>query len=60
MDRILDDSSILWKHPGATDEQSESLVQEVLTEDRLRGVALVAVNPKPEHEPIFAYVVLAK
>jgi hypothetical protein len=44
----------LWQHPGVTNKQRESLVQEVFNKISIDGDALVTVEPKPEYAPLFA------
>ena len=53
--QLLSDLPALWKHPGTTDKQRESLLAEVFDETRIRGHVLVAVKPKPRYQPLFAY-----
>ena len=55
--QLLSDFSSLWKQPAITDEQRELLIKEVFEETRLRGNALVSIKPKPEYQPLFAYIV---
>ena len=45
----------LWEHPGVTQEQRRELAREVFDEIRLRDGKLVAVKPRPEYAPLFAY-----
>ncbi len=54
---LLSDLPSLWTHRGVSDEQRESLIKEVFQEMRLRGNFLVAIKPKPEYQPLFAYIV---
>lgn len=55
--QLLADLPALWSHPGVTDEQREALVREMFEQVRLRGSDLVAIEPKPEYQPLFAYIV---
>ena len=55
--QLLNDMPALWSHPGVTDEQREALVREMFEQVRLRGTDLVAIEPKPEYQPLFAYSV---
>ncbi len=55
--QLLSDLRSLWEHPGVTDEQRESLIKEVFEEMRLRGSNLVSIKPKPQYQPLFAYIV---
>ena len=55
--QLLSDFSSLWKQPAITDEQRELLIKEVFEETRLRGNTLVSIKPKPEYQPLFAYIV---
>ena len=52
---LLQNLPALWKHPGVTQDQRRELVREVFDEIRLRGGKLVAVKPRPEYVPLFAY-----
>ena len=51
----MSDLHALWEHPGTTDKQRESLIAQVFDETRIRGRVLVAVKPKPQYQPLFAY-----
>ena len=44
-----------WEHPGVTQEQRRELARKVFDEIRLRNGNLVAVKPRPEYAPLFAY-----
>ena len=55
--QLLTDLPALWSHPGVTDEQRECLVREIFEQVRLRGRNLVAVEPKPQYQPLFACIV---
>jgi site-specific DNA recombinase len=52
--QLLNEMPVLWQHPGVTNKQRESLVQEVFNKISIDGEALVAVEPRPEYAPIFA------
>ena len=52
--QLLNDMPALWQHPGVTNKQRESLVQEVFNKISIDGEALVAVEPNPEYAPLFA------
>ena len=45
----------MWKHPGVTQVQRRDLAREVFDEIRLRDGKLVAVKPKAQYAPLFAY-----
>ncbi len=47
----------LWQHPGVDDHQREEFLREVFMSVRLEGGQLVAVEPNPLYQPIFAYAV---
>ncbi|MFQ5861430.1 MAG: recombinase family protein [Dehalococcoidia bacterium] len=51
----LRDLPALWQHPGVTPEQRRELAREVFQEVRLREGELVAVTPRPDYAPLFAY-----
>jgi len=51
----LKDLPALWEHSGVTPEQRRELAREVFEEVRIRDGQLVAVKPKPQYEPLFAY-----
>jgi hypothetical protein len=55
--QLLADLPALWRHPGVTDEQRERLVAEMFEQVRLRGKNLVAIEPKPQYQPLFACIV---
>ena len=55
--QLLSDFSSCWEQPAVTDEQREALINEVFEETRLRGPNLVAIKPKSEYQPLFAYIV---
>jgi len=52
--QLLNEMPALWQHPGVTNKQRESLVQEVFNKISIDGDALVTVEPKPEYAPLFA------
>ena len=52
---LLRDMPALWQHPGVTPEQQRDLAREVFQELRLKEGRLVAVTPRPEYAPLFAY-----
>ncbi len=47
----------LWEHPGTSDQQREELVKQLLTEAKVHGTDLVAIEPQPAYRPLFAYIV---
>ena len=49
-----------WQHPGVTPEQRRDLAREVSRELRLREGRMVAITPRPEYAPLFAYIVWAQ
>ena len=53
--QMLRDLPVLWRHPGVTPEQRRDLAREVFQELRLREGRLVAITPRPEYAPLFAY-----
>lgn len=53
--QLLKDLPALWEHPGVTAEQRRDLAREVFEEVRISSGKLVAVRPKPDYVPIFAY-----
>ena len=52
---LLRDMPALWRHPGVTAEQRRDLAREVFEGIRLREGQLVAVKPRPQYAPLFAY-----
>ena len=52
---LLQDLPALWEHPGVTQEQRRDLAREVFDEVRIREGKLVAVKPRPDYAPLFAY-----
>jgi len=55
---LLTDLPALWEHPGVTPLQRRELAREVFDEIRVREGMLVAVRPRPEYAPLFAYSLL--
>ena len=55
---LLNNLPALWKHPGVEDSQRQQLLLETFEEIRLRGKELVAIRPKPQYAPHFAYLTL--
>ena len=55
--QLLKDLPALWQHPGVTDEQRQEFSREVFEEIRLDGREIVAVRPKAQYVPLFAYVI---
>ena len=53
--QLLQDLPALWQHPGVSPEQRRDMAREVFQEIRLRQGRLVAVTPKPNYAPLFAY-----
>ncbi len=53
--KLLMEMPALWQHPGVTAEQRRGLAREVFEEIRLREGKLVAVKPRPQYAPLFAY-----
>ena len=54
---LMRDLPALWEHPGVTPDQRRDLTREVFDEVRLREGKLVAVKPRAEYVPLFAYSV---
>ena len=52
---LLQDLPALYEHPGVTQEQRRDLAREVFDEIRIREGKLVAVQPRPDYAPLFAY-----
>ena len=52
---LLQDMPAPWQHPGVSPEQRRDMAREVIQEIRLREGRLVAVTPKPNYAPLFAY-----
>ncbi len=49
------DPPALCDHPGVTQAQRRELTREVFEEIRVREGKLVAVKPRPDYAPLFAY-----
>ena len=52
---LLQNLPALWKHPGVTQDHRRDLAREVFDEIRIHDGKLVAVKPRPEYLPLFAY-----
>ena len=52
---LLRDLPTLWEHPGVTSEQRRNMAREVFQEIRIREGQLVAVKPRSQYAPLFAY-----
>ena len=52
---LLQNLPTLWEHPGVTQDQRRELIREVFEEIRLRNGKLVAIKPRAEYIPLFAY-----
>lgn len=55
---LLNELPALWQHPGVQDSQRQALLQEVFDEVQINGRDIVAVRPKPQYLPHFAYLTL--
>ena len=55
---LLQNLPALWQHPGVSPEHRREMAREVFQEIRLSEGKLVAVKPKPEYAPLFAYGLL--
>ena len=53
--QLLHDLPALWQHPGVQPEQQRDLARELFQEVRIREGRLVAMLPRPEYAPLFAY-----
>ncbi len=53
--QLIKDLPSLWHHEGVTAEQRRELGREVFEQIRLREGRLVAVKPRPQYAPLFAY-----
>ena len=53
--KLLSDIPDLWQHPGVSPQQRRDLAREVFLELRLKEGKLVAVRPRPQYAPLFAY-----
>lgn len=56
--KLLKDLPALWQHPGVKPEQQRELAREVFAEVRLRDGQMVAVKPRPQYAPLFAYSIM--
>ena len=56
--KLLNELPALWQHPGVTDKERESVIQEVFTKINVDGDALVSIEPKPDYAPLFADILL--
>jgi hypothetical protein len=56
--KLLNELPALWQHPGVTDKERESVIQEVFTKISIEGDSLVSIEPKPDYAPLFADIVL--
>ena len=56
---LLNDVSTLWRHPGVTDAQRQTLVLEVFDEMTIKGKQIMAIKPKPQYAPHFAYIAVS-
>lgn len=57
---LLNDMPALWQHPGVEDRQRQEFLQETFQEVRIMGKELVAIRPKPQYVPHFAYLTLGQ
>ena len=53
--QLLRDMPLLGQHPGVTPKQRRDVAREVFQELRLKEGRLVAITPRPEYAPLFAY-----
>jgi len=51
---LLNNLSALWSHPGVTNTQRESLIQEVFSKITVDGKGLASIEPKPVYAPLFS------
>lgn len=56
--QLLKELPALWQHPGVTNKQRESLVQEVFNKISMDGGSLVSIEPKPTYAPLFADIMM--
>ena len=52
---LLQNLPALWEHPGVKQNQRRDLAREVVDEIRIRDGSLIAVTPRQEYAPLFAY-----
>ena len=52
--QLLGDLPSLWCHPGVTDVQRESLIQEAFLSILINGNEIMSIEPKPNYAPLFA------
>ena len=55
--QLLQDLPALWVHEGVSDNQREEFVGELFTTASINGNTLVALEPKMQYGPLFAYLV---
>ncbi len=55
---LLEDLPALWSHPGVDDRQREELVRQLLERVTVEGTRLVAIEPRDQYKPLFAYAAL--
>ena len=55
--QLVADLPALWTHAGVTNRKREAMITEVFREVQLRGSQLVAIEPKAQYRPFFAYLV---
>ena len=53
--QLLQNLPALWQYPGVNPEQQRELARELFQEVRIKEGRLVAVLPRPEYAPLFAY-----
>ena len=55
---LLNNLPALWEHSGVSDSQRQDLLRNTFEEVTIVGRELVAIRPRPEHAPHFAYMTL--
>ena len=55
--QLLQDLPALWVHDGVSDQQREEFVGELFATASINGNTLVALEPKLQYGPLFAYLV---
>ena len=55
--QLLQDLPALWVHEGVSDQQREEFVGELFATASINGNTLVALEPKMQYGPLFAYLV---